>query len=54
MTGDAPPDLRQHLHETGKAPCLGPLPIGMIAVLQASGGVAPDRLNVRPGIGGVQ
>ena len=56
---NAPPDLRQRLRETGEPARLAhlthhPLPIGMIAVLQASRGVAPDRLDVRPGIGGVQ
>jgi hypothetical protein len=58
MTGDAAPDLRQHFRKTGETPRLAhlahPLPVGMIAVLQASGGVAPDRLDVRTRIGGVE
>ena len=58
MPGDAAPDLRQHFCKTGETPRLAhlahPLPVGMIAVLQASGGVAPDRLDVRTRIGGVE
>ena len=58
MTGDAAPDLRQHFRKTGETPRPAhlphPLPVGMIAVLQASGGIAPGRLDVRTRIGGVE
>ena len=58
MTGDAAPDLRQHFRKTGETPrpahLAHPLPVGMIPVLQASGGIAPGRLDVRTRIGGVE
>src|SRR5262249_29162771 len=51
MLGDAAADAGQHFYEPHEAPCLAQLahflPLGMIAVLQAPGGVLSDRLQVR-------
>ena len=51
MLGDAAADARQHVGEPRQAPRLANLahlfPIGMIAVLQPAGGIAPDGLQVR-------
>ena len=51
MLGDAAADARQHVGEPRQTPRLANLahllPVGMIAVLQPAGGVAPDGLQMR-------
>src|ERR1044072_8547779 len=50
-------DARHRLDQALQALCLAPLahllPVGVITILQPPGGIAPDRLDVRTGIGGV-
>jgi hypothetical protein len=54
---DAAADVRQNFRHSGKPARLArfahALPIGVIAILQAPGGVAADRLDVSVRLGGV-
>ena len=58
MLADAAPNLRQRFGKPREparfARFAHALPIGMIAVLQAPGGIAPDGLDVRARIGSIE
>ena len=58
MLADAAVNARQYLGEPRKAPRLAHFadlfPLVMIAVLQPAGGIAPDCLQMRPAVFGVE